>query len=140
MAETSLERIESAGFRKAGEWCLAGDTPRCNFSLHKSEQHVLYAFVSGHSVLYIGKSRQPLFKRLNGYSWPTKTGQGQSTNKRGNKRLREYLLDERSVDVWVRPDDGVFIAGFHANSAAALEDDLIAQLQPPWNLQGMSRD
>ena len=102
------------------------------------EPNVLYAFVSGEIVLYIGKTAGPrstLKQRLSGYATPSA---GQSTNLNGKQRIRKCLSDDRYVDIYAFPDDGsLYHGGFHVNLADGLERDLIAQLAPAWNKMGM---
>jgi hypothetical protein len=100
-----------------------------------NSRNILYAFVSAEEVLYIGKTIQTLKSRLYGYQNP---GGTQLTNVRGNKRLLELLAADASVHIYVLPDHGLMhYGGFHLNLAAALEDSLISQLKPKWNMAGV---
>lgn len=97
--------------------------------------NVLYAFVKGDDVLYIGKSVRSLRQRLYGYENP---GPTQSTNIKANKLIREALGGQSSIAVYAFADPGDLRRGeFHLNLAAALEDNLIATLRPPWNKAGI---
>lgn len=58
----------------------------------------------------------------------------QSTNTRNQKRILECLSRNKSVEIYVLPDNGLLkYGGFHINLAAGLEDSLIDELSPPWN-------
>lgn len=97
--------------------------------------NVLYSFISGDDILYVGKTTQTLRRRLAGYLKPSET---QSTNLRNNSAIRAMLAAGRQVDILALPDLGLHRYGvFHINFAAALEDSIIRTLSPPWN--GMRR-
>ena len=129
---TALKRLEVIGFRSAGSWSLT-DKAKIKFSLteHAQTANALYAFVSNGEVLYIGKTTQQLRMRLYGYQNPKAS---QTTNVRGNQAIAAALTSEKSIEVFVLPDNGLLeFGGFHLNLAAALEDSLINDLRPPWN-------
>lgn len=95
---------------------------------------MLYAFVVGDEVLYIGKTVQPLRARMRGYERPAPT---QSTNERSHAKIREFLAGGREVQVLALPDNGLLhYGGFHVNLAAGLEDSIVRELRPKWNVTG----
>lgn len=133
------ERIEAIGFRQCGNWLLnqsgevALDLPELG-----DRANILYAFVCGDDVMYVGKTTIKLQRRLYGYRKPSST---QSTNQRGHKAINEALQASKTVSVFALPDDGLMTyGGFHMNMAAALEDDLIRKLSPPWNKRLGAKD
>ena len=129
-----VERIKTIGFEKYGDWYLESGRLECKVAKDAYAKNVLYAFVSEGEVLYIGKTNQSLKKRLYGYMNP---GSSQPTNKRGNTALKERLMNGESIEVYAFPDNGLLCYGeFHINLAAGLEDDLIAKLNPVWNING----
>jgi hypothetical protein len=130
-----LEQLKTVGFRLVGEWKLETDKLNCVLRDLGSSTNVLYAFVEGESVLYIGKSIRSLKQRLYGYQNP---GPTQFTNIKANKLIREALGGRRSIAVYAFADPGdVRHAGFHVNLATGLEDSLIANLKPAWNKAGI---
>jgi hypothetical protein len=129
-------RLESMGFRRAGQWELKAGNLKCSLQDCADAKNVLYAFVCNHSVLYVGKSIQTLKKRMYGYSRP---GPTQRTNIKGNAFLKKLISAGDEVLVYALPDNGLlFYGGFHVNLAAGLEDSLIAQLKPAWNGAGLA--
>ncbi len=129
-----MNRLINMGFNIVGSWKLDGAD--IEFILHASAdaRNILYSFVCDGSVLYVGKTIQPLRKRMYGYQKP---GPTQSTNIRGNKNIRQILLSGKQVDIYALPDNGLLhFGGFHVNLAAGLEDSIVNTLRPPWNMTG----
>lgn len=123
------------GFRKAADWRLERRQLECLFHEHESAQNILYAFVCGRTVLYIGKTVRTLKQRMYGYRRPVPT---QSTNLKGNRLIQEALAAGKVVEVYALPDHGLlYYGGFHVNLAAGLEDSLVASLKPAWNRMGI---
>jgi hypothetical protein len=130
----ALSRLEEIGFTRVGRWVLDSGRPAARLETGGSQADVLYAFVSGRSVLYVGKTRMTLAKRLYGYQNP---GPSQRTNRVCNKHICELLGTQRSLEVFVRCEDGVRqIGSFAVSQAAALEDAIIRELKPAWNKMG----
>jgi hypothetical protein len=131
----ALNRLAEIGFQKAGCWSLDAGKPAIVLEHHASEADVLYAFVSGGEVLYVGKTRTPLGKRMSGYQRP---GPTQRTNLACNARILDLLTAGQSLDLFTRCEDGVTqIGSFRVSQAAALEDAIIRELRPKWNRLGM---
>ncbi|HUS25563.1 MAG TPA: GIY-YIG nuclease family protein [Candidatus Binatia bacterium] len=131
---TPLQRLEYMGFRKVGAWSHNGEVFKCALTDLGDSANILYAFVSNGSVLYIGKTVQPLKRRMYGYQNPALT---QSTNIKANKLIKEVLGASATVEIYALPDNGLlYYGGFHVNLAAGLEDNLIKALAPPWNRGG----
>lgn len=131
-SDSRLQRLSNMGFREVGNWMLTADG--IAYTLDKKEEkskNVLYAFVSGGEVLYIGKTTQTLKTRMYGYQNP---GDTQSTNRKNKKNLEKILSAGKAVLILALPDhDLLYYGGFHLNLAAGLEDDLIKQIDPKWN-------
>lgn len=131
---TAFARLERMGFRRCGSWSLQDGRLKCELTDHGQDRNVLYAFVSDGEVLYIGKTVQPLKKRMYGYQNP---GPTQSTNIKGNEQIQGVLKKKNSVEIFTLPDNGLlYYGGFHVNLAAGLEDSLVKELQPAWNRSG----
>jgi len=135
MDATPLQRLESMGFRRCGNWIVEADCLKCALIDSASAPNVLYAFVSEGKVLYIGKTVRSLKQRMYNYQKP---GPSQSTSIRGNKLIKDVVTLGKSVEVYALPDNGLLhYGGFHVNLAAGLEDALIATLKPAWNKAGI---
>jgi len=133
--DAPLEQLKKVGFRRVGEWTLDAETLSCVLEDVSSSRNVLYAFVEGETVLYIGKSVRSLKQRLSGYKRP---GSSQRTNLKANSRIRAALGAERRIEVYAFADPGQLThAGFRINLAAGLEDSLIDALKPAWNKAGV---
>jgi hypothetical protein len=130
-----IDRLLKIGFKKVGEWLLVNNQPVCTLEAEADSENVLYSFVSNGEVLYIGKTIQPLKRRLYGYQKP---GPTQTTNAKGNTLIVQAISSGQPVSVFALPDHGLLhYGGFHINLAAGLEDSLIKQLKPKWNQIGL---
>jgi hypothetical protein len=132
-----VEELEEFGFQKVGEWFL--DAGSLKFRLFVDgflARGILYAFVSGESVLYVGKSSRTLKTRLYEY---INTDPSQTTNVKVKKNITRLLTD-RHVEIYAWTDDGTFSYRSHPiNLAASLEDMLIERVNPAWNRRGRPR-
>jgi hypothetical protein len=126
------QRLSDLGFEKAGEWHLGGGRPAFRL-VRSSARRVLYAFVTGGGVMYVGKSVLSLEQRMNGYRNP---GPTQRTNLRVQAKIVELLLAGGSLDIWVFAAEDMKYRGFEVNLAAGLEDAVVSALIPPWNVLG----
>ena len=130
----NIEKLENMGFRYVGEWKLENKNPKYNLSESANSKNILYAFVCDKEVLYIGKSVRTLNERMYGYRNP---GLTQTTNQKGNKKIKELLDQGKNIEIYILPDNGLLCyGGFHVNLAAGLEDSLVANLKPKWNETG----
>ena len=133
---TPLARLEQIGFRFVGTWTHVADCLRCQLAEHGTSVNVLYAFVLDEEVLYVGKTIRSLRARMRGYERP---GNSQSTNIRSNAKIRELLQQGRAVRILVLPDNGLLrYGGFHVKLAAGLEDSIVRELRPAWNVTGIA--
>lgn len=130
----ALNELVNIGFKQAGEWVIENEKLVPKLLAEKESENVLYCFVVNQQPMYIGKTTQPLKKRLYGYQNPGKT---QFTNIRNNAHIIDELNRGNAVDIYVLPDNGLLHFGvFHLNLAAGLEDSITKTLKPKWNLQG----
>jgi GIY-YIG catalytic domain. len=132
LMDEKLKRLLAIGFTIAGRWVLSADG-RIDFDPQSldSADDVLYAFVVDGELMYIGKTTKGLTSRMSNYK---NAHSSQPTNTRNQKRIRECLLRNQSVEIYVLPDNGLLkYGGFHINLATGLEDSLIKELNPPWN-------
>jgi hypothetical protein len=115
---------------------LRGD----GFAATTASDHALYLFSKpnpsvpgGQEVLYIGKTRMGLTRRLSHYQ-QARDGDGR-TNGRIRRLIRQVLSRGDAVEVYafVQNDGLLQWGGFSLSLPAALEDTLIAEIQPPWN-------
>lgn len=130
----SVSKLAQAGFRKVGRWVMGPERPEYDLDAEKKTYNILYSFVSGDEVLYIGKTTIALRDRMYQYQRP---GPSQRTNIRVNAAIAARLSDGSSIEIHVLPDPGdLEYKGFHLNLAAGLEDSLIGTLKPTWNKTG----
>jgi hypothetical protein len=134
-----MNRLLEIGFVSSGYWKLSDDRSAIIYQLeaHLNKKNALYAYVIDGVIKYIGKTAQPVFKRLNGYQKP---GPKQSTNIRVNANILRELNSNKLVEILLFIDNGLLsYAGYHVNLAAGLEDNLIKTLTPEWNYSGNKR-
>ena len=126
-----MNRLLEIGFQTVGHWQLVNGELSFQLLRHGAQSNILYAFVSDGEVKYVGKTLQPLSKRLYGYKNP---GPTQSTNIKNNSYIKELLNIGAGVDILALPDNGLLHYGqFHINLAAGLEDNIISIINPDWN-------
>jgi excinuclease UvrABC nuclease subunit len=130
-----LDRLLNIGFRRVGEWRLVSNKVHFVSDADVLASDVLYAFVAGRDVLYVGKTTKSLKNRLYGYSNP---GPSQNTNIACNKKILEEIVRGKAIEVYARfgENSQQRIGTFQISEAAALEDAIIRDLQPPWNRTG----
>ena len=126
-----MNRLLEIGFQPAGHWLLVDGKLKFDLTRHATQMNILYAFVCDAEVMYVGKTIRTLATRMSGYRTPAKT---QKTNVNNNRRILEVLARGAAIEILALPDNGLLHYGmFHLNLAAALEDDIIRKLNPPWN-------
>lgn len=126
-----MHRLYEIGFQRAGRWLLQGDELVLQLERLVDRQNVLYAFVSGETVKYVGKTTQALQRRMFGYQKPN---QDQRTNWRNRLAIVDLLKQGQTVEILALADSGLLRYGaFHLNLAAGLEDSIIKTLNPEWN-------
>ena len=135
---SNWQDLQDIGFERIGHWQLQGDDP--HYVLHRlgDAAPALYAFAIGGAVMYVGKTVRTLGQRLYGY----KKGSGtQRTNIRVRHEIRSALQQGDEVDVLGFHDPKPWRLGrFTLNLPAALEDDIIRTLNPPWNNPRQTRE
>ena len=133
-----MNRLIDIGFREVGEWTQTPSGIECSLHDCADARNILYCFVCEQTVLYVGKTVQPLKKRMYGYQNP---GPTQSTNIKGNKNISDLIADGKRVDIFALPDNGLLHFGvFHINLAAGLEDSIVKTLNPGWNKTGTANN
>ena len=129
-----MKRLTDIGFRKVGEWQIVNGTITPNITDLSNSANILYAFMSNGEVLYVGKTTQPLKKRMYGYQNP---GPTQNTNIKGKRLILELLSNGMNIEIYALRDNSDHHVGvFHLNLAAGLEDSIISTLKPKWNESG----
>jgi hypothetical protein len=132
--ENNLQSLLDLGFESVGEWKLRFDQLSFQIDRYKEKKNILYAFVGDGKILYIGKSDQTLYQRMNGYKNP---GPTQSTNINNHSRMKGNLEQNKRTLIYIffQKEDLIY-RGVNVNLAAGLEDNLITIFKPPWNNLG----
>jgi len=126
-----MQRLFEIGFQRAGRWSLDDEELILQLDELADRQNVLYAFVAGSTVKYVGKTTQSLQRRMFGYQKPNVD---QRTNWRNRIAIVELFKRGQQVDILALADTGLLRYGsFHLNLAAGLEDSIIQTLKPEWN-------
>src|ERR1700684_3559790 len=99
-----MKRLFEIGFAPVGCWRLQDGSLHLELTDKVDHSNVLYAFISGDDVLYVGKTTKTLRGRLASYLKPSDT---QCTNMRNNGAIREMLTAGREVDILALPDLGL---------------------------------
>lgn len=129
-----MNRLLSIGFVSVGHWTLNNDEIKFNLTTHHTTTNVLYSFISNGDIKYIGKTKMQLSQRMYGYQNP---GPSQTTNIRVNSEIKTLLAADQPVDIFILADNGLLRYGdYRINLAAGLEDTLIYEINPDWNLSG----
>lgn len=136
----SLVRLTGIGFRLVGNWQLVNGVLRLVLPPPLPiTQDVLYAFTVDGQLAYVGKTKQGLVKRLQGYrSPPASPDRGGSTNINNHRRIIKALERPAVVEIYVLDNlPSQQHGGFAVSLAAGLEDALIRELAPAWNNAGV---
>jgi len=129
-----MNRLINIGFSSVGVWRLFEDKIVYSLNSKHTSRNVLYCFVSNGDIKYIGKTSMQLSQRMYGYQNP---GSTQSTNIRINSAIKKLLENEQPVDILILTGNELLNYGsFKINLAAGLEDSLIFDINPEWNLVG----
>ncbi len=129
-----MNRLLNTGFVSVGHWYLDAGLIKFRLASHHATTNVLYCFISNGDVKYIGKTKMQLSQRMYGYQNP---GPSQTTNIRVNSKIKDLLENDQPVDIFILTDNGLLKYGdFKINLAAGLEDTLIYEINPTWNLSG----
>jgi len=124
--DNNLQKLIDLGFELVGKWRLRLDQLSFQISQYQEKKNILYAFVESGKILYIGKSTQTLYQRMNGYKNP---GPTQSTNINNHSRIKENLEQNKRIEIYVFvQNDDLIYRGVKVNLAAGLEDNLITIL------------
>jgi hypothetical protein len=129
--QDKLARLRAIGFKLAGHWKRSGIG--IVFELDRNLAtacNVLYFFAVDGELMYLGKTINSLQHRMQSYKTPAKSAaKGGSTNIKNNENIRMCLGQEKTVQVFALPDNGLLqYGGFHVNLAAGLEDSLVREL------------
>ena len=128
-----MERLIEIGFKKAGKWILEQGTS-INYIINEFSlcNNILYAFIHESQILYIGKSNRTLKERMTNYK---NADSSQRTNVRIKEKIINLLSNNSLVEIYVFKNDGLLKYGsFSINLSAGLEDNIIEELNPEWNL------
>lgn len=127
-----LGKLIALGFEHAGDWFLDGQGISYVLTKASNETNILYAFVDNGEVNYIGKSKQTLRSRINGYK---NAGESQKTNIRIREKIKRYLESGSKVAIYVFIQKApMTFKDIPINLAAGLEDNLISLIKPKWNI------
>lgn len=120
-----VKRLVAIGFKEIGHWSLKGDNRTCVPIIKAgNERDVLYAFVVGSSVKYIGRSMAGISTRLKKYPHERKM----------RKYLLKTLLSHKKIKILQLMFPYQFKFGeFDFNIPAGIEDSIIGGIQPAWN-------
>lgn len=133
-----MNNLLKIGFIKVGAWSLYNSQIQFSLTSHVSERSVLYSFVSSNEIKYIGKTTGTLSNRMKGYQKP---GSTQRTNIRENDKIKTLLGHGLPLEIYILPDDGLLKFGdFKLSVAAGLEDTLINEFNPEWNITGRRKE
>jgi hypothetical protein len=128
-----MKRLLEIGFCRAGEWVLKDGKLKDELEAGLPNSPALYAFVTGQTVCYLGKTARSLAARMQNYR---NSDSSQSANQRVAGEIGRCLERKSAVEIYAFFDPGLLHYGaFPINLPAALEDGLIAGLNPAWNDQ-----
>jgi len=136
--ELPVIRLKQIGFIRCGDWYVIDGKLTFFLSKHQCDSHIIYAFISDDEVFYIGHSTRTLHLRMTGYKNPGQRENGQRTDMRCNKYIKEILDKGRKVDIYVLKHEDCFIdvGEFRVNYTLCLEQCLIGSIKPKWNSLG----
>lgn len=130
---TSWELLLRAGFHFLGEW--RGRDEEFAIDAKVPVDAGVYSFVVDDVVMYVGLTQRGLRARLDGYR---RGHERQKTNARVKALIQEALSSGKRVKILVATPAALEWNGLPVNTAAGLESGLIARIQPPWNILGVT--
>jgi len=132
-----MQPLIDIGFRNVGYWRAVDGAARLVLTDMADAFPALYAFAMDSDLKYVGKTVQPLGRRMYAYE---RGGASQRTNIRIREEIERALAGGNRVDIWAySPRKTSRVGIFFLNLAAGLEDDIIRQLCPPWNASGLAQ-
>lgn len=129
-----MEKLLKLGFKKVGEWNFEKGALTHTIISNLNESGILYSFVASDKPMYIGKTIKTLSNRMNQYAKPNIS---QRTNSKVNAKISEYLKSGIPVSIYILVDEAnIIYKDYKVSLAAGLEDNLISELKPDWNISG----
>jgi hypothetical protein len=133
-----MQRLFDIGFKYTGEWILKNDILDYDLIDHSQEKNLLYSFVIGKRIYYLGKTTYTLKKRMNGYK---NSGSSQKTNLRVKDEIIKKLESGKNVYIYILLNDAKFkYKNYPVCLASGLKDLLIIELDPVWNVRGKAKN
>ncbi|NJN83523.1 MAG: hypothetical protein HC802_15400, partial [Caldilineaceae bacterium] len=127
-----MKQLLDIGFTRVGGWHLVDDAPAVTLHSMGESVNVLFAFVAGGEVKYVGRSVQSLVRSLDRFQNPTDKLDEFAACR---QQIADSLYAGVEVDIYILPERGLLQYGdFHVNLAAGLEESILATLQPEWNI------
>ncbi len=131
-----MQRLLDIGFERVGYWYLKDN--KISFDVTTSEKtNILYAYIIGSEVMYVGKSSRTLKARLGNYKNPESS---QKTNMRVNGYIKDSLMAGKQVTIYeYSKDSDLRIGDFKVDISAGLEESIIKVINPKWNYKACLR-
>jgi hypothetical protein len=132
----TISRLTKAGFRRIGLWQLDAEC-RPHFVSQVPAERGVYALIVNDEVRYVGSAQRGLHKRFLKYNNPNNKG---TVAVRLRGYLTEALKAGSEVSVFLTtPPRTMQWNGLPIDLIAGLEEGLIQELQPAWNIRGLSQ-
>jgi hypothetical protein len=125
------EELRKAGFEPVADWLLDGEGIK--LSAMPPAGCAVYAFLLNGQVVYIGKTTTCVRRRMYGYRKPSLT---QPTNNRVKALVVAALKGANQVQLWTVAPPSTTWMGLPVNTVVGLEEALIADMNPLWNMMG----
>jgi hypothetical protein len=131
--QTSPSVLLAAGFQPLGVWQIVDD--KLELSARAPVEAGVYAFILDDVVVYVGVTQNGLQTRMDQYR---RGHAGQRTSARVNALIRKAVEAGQKVAVMTVIPPLLDWKGLPIDGAAGLEAGLIRQVQPLWNMRGLS--
>jgi hypothetical protein len=129
------ERLLAGGFVRAGVWRVVSDVFRLESVAALPRDAGVYAYVVDGTVCYVGSAQSGLHVRLRHYE----IARTLRTAHRVREKIKELLADEKNihkVEVFILVPRPLYWRGLPINMVAGVEEGLIRELKPIWNIRG----
>ena len=145
MTRPGLTELTKYGFIHAGFWATTALKSGIGHSINEFlDERVIYAFVTGQDVRYIGVcADRSLKERMSSYQNQGGQPKGGSTNISNAQRIRTCLEGGTDVGIWALRPNPTPQPKYHdlaVDLVAGLERSLIEKFQPDWNTRGLRKD
>ena len=132
-SSSNVERLLAAGFRRTGAWRLVSGAFRLPGLDTLPREPGVYAYAIDGKIHYVGSAQRGLRARLRHYE----IAKTLRTVHRVRQEIMNLLAAGHEVEVFTFVPKRLYWRGLPVDMVAGLEEGLIRELRPVWNVRGL---